>query len=385
MLKKSTIFIITLTLTFSFTSSIFAEPTKQSLTKQQQQIEAQKNSLNESMQKSKLSFEDAKKEIAAITSQIQSLDYKIEGLNTNIIDSNAKIAAKVIEIKAAEAKLAKNLADLVEEQDLYNARMRSMYIEGPVQDITILLASKSLDDFFSNLQAVKYISKLDKQITKDLADTKESITQTKASLETQNALLVAANKDLQDKLTQLKTSKSQQSVLIAQAKSRQALYATQITGYKAKIDEANKQALDTEKQLKALALSEQSAINSLSAPATTNAIVAYAYKFMGTPYVWGGTMPSPGFDCSGFLQYVYAHFGVHITRTTYTQINEGKSVSRDQLQPGDLIFFGTYADPHHVAMYVGNNCFIHAPQTGDFIKISSLADTDFLCARRILN
>jgi cell wall-associated NlpC family hydrolase len=369
----------------SFTSSIFAEPTKQSLIKQQQQIEAQKNSLNENMQKSNLSFQDAQKEIATITSQIQSLDFKIEGLNTNISDSNAKIAAKVIEIKAAETKLAKNSADLVEEQDLYNARMRSMYIEGPIEGITILLASKSLDDFFSNLEAVKCLSKLDKQITKDLADTKTSIIETKASLETQNALLVTANNELQDKLTQLKTSKSQQSVLIAEAKSRQAFYATQITGYKAKIDAANKQALDTEKQIKALALKEQSAINSISPPATTNALVAYAYKFMGTPYVWGGTLPSPGFDCSGFLQYVYAHFGIHITRTTYTQINEGKPVSRDQLQPGDLIFFGTYENPHHVAMYVGNNCFIHAPQTGDFIKISSLTDTDFLCARRILN
>ena len=385
MLKKCTVFSITLIFTLSLTTSIFAVPTRQSLTKQQQQIQNQKNSLNESMQKSNTSFEDARKEISTITSQIQSLDYKIEGLNTNISDSNAKIVAKVLEIKATEANLAKNLVDLVREQNLYNARMRSIYIEGPNQGITILLASRSLNDFFSNLEAVKYLSKLDKQITKDLADTKASIVKTKASLETQNALLVTANTDLQNKLVALKTSKSDQSVLIAQARSRQAFYATQITGYKAKIDAANKQALDTENQIKALVLREQSAINSLSAPATTSGLVAYAYTFMGTPYVWGGTHPSPGFDCSGFLQYVYAHFGVHITRTTYTQISEGKSVSRDQLQPGDLIFFGTYQDPHHVAMYVGNNCYIHAPQTGDSIKISSLANNDILCARRILN
>src|SRR5471030_1344784 len=101
MLKKSKILIITLTLTLSYTSSIFAEPTKQSLTKQQQEIQDQKNILNESMKKSTISLEDANKEIAAINSQIQSLDSKIEGLNADISDSNAKIAAKVIQIKDA--------------------------------------------------------------------------------------------------------------------------------------------------------------------------------------------------------------------------------------------------------------------------------------------
>ncbi|MBC8060922.1 MAG: C40 family peptidase [Clostridiaceae bacterium] len=120
--------------------------------------------------------------------------------------------------------------------------------------------------------------------------------------------------------------------------------------------------------------------------ATGDKLVSYAYNFIGTQYVWGGTSPTPGFDSPGFMQYVYANFGIQITRTTYTQINQGKTVSKDEMQLGDLIFFGTYADPHHVGMYVGNNCYIHAPKTGDVIKVSSLSGrSDFLCARRILN
>ena len=411
MFKKSTIFILTLTFTLSLTTSVFAEPTKQSLTKQQQQIQSQQNNLNKSMSNSNLSFEDANKQIAAISSQIQSLDSKIEGLNANISDSNIKIESKKAEIKAAEVKLAKNLADLEEEQELYSSRMRSMYIQGPVQDATIILASKSLDDFFANLEAVQYLSKLDKQITKQLSDTMESITETKKALVTQNTQLVAANTDLQNKLTEVTASKTKQSALITEAKSRQALYATQVAGYKSQLDATNKQAIDTGKQLQALVLKEQAdakqkadaaaaklaantsqpnrgtqSTTTIAPPATTNAIIAYAYGFMGTTYVWGGTQPNPGFDCSGFLQYVYRHFGVNISRTTFTQINEGRAVSRDQLQPGDLVFFGSYSDPHHVAMYVGNGCVIHAPHTGDVIKISSLsAFSDFLCARRILN
>jgi len=80
---------------------------------------------------------------------------------------------------------------------------------------------------------------------------------------------------------------------------------------------------------------------------------------------------------------VYRKFGVNITRTTYTQIKEGKIVSRDQLLPGDLVFFGTWSNPHHVGMYVGNGYYIHAPRTGDVIKISPLSGRrDYLVGRR---
>ena len=113
-----------------------------------------------------------------------------------------------------------------------------------------------------------------------------------------------------------------------------------------------------------------------------NNVVAYATNFIGRPYQWGATGPDT-FDCSGFVQYVYSHFGVGLSRTTYTQINEGTYVSRSDLQPGDLVFFGSSGNPHHVGMYVGDNCYIHAPRTGDYIKISPLTRSDYLTARRV--
>ncbi len=103
-------------------------------------------------------------------------------------------------------------------------------------------------------------------------------------------------------------------------------------------------------------------------PATHGDVVGYAMQFQGVPYVWGGTSPS-GFDCSGFVQYVYRNAaGIELPRDTYGQIGAGTRVSQDQLQPGDLVF------PHtgHVGIYIGGGQMIHAPQTGDVVKISSV-------------
>lgn len=104
--------------------------------------------------------------------------------------------------------------------------------------------------------------------------------------------------------------------------------------------------------------------------------VKFAYEQLGTPYVWGGTaMSTPGagnggLDCSGLTQGVYAKAGVSIPRTTWQQVNVGTSVTLDAIQPGDLVF---YNNGGHVAIYVGNNTVIHAPQTGDIVKESSVS------------
>lgn len=115
---------------------------------------------------------------------------------------------------------------------------------------------------------------------------------------------------------------------------------------------------------------------------TGNALVDTAKQYLGTPYVWGGTTPS-GFDCSGFVQYVYGQNGKSIPRTTYEQIKSGIAVDKSSLALGDLVFFGDSSAPHHVGMYVGNGKYIHAPQTGDVVKISDLsARSDYAGARR---
>jgi len=120
-------------------------------------------------------------------------------------------------------------------------------------------------------------------------------------------------------------------------------------------------------------------------PSKYGGVVGIAMQYLGTPYVWGGASPG-GFDCSGFAMYVYAQVGISLPHNAAMQYNSvGVPVSRDDLQAGDLVFFDGLG---HMGIYIGGGQFIHAPHTGDVVKISSLYDSwyasTYYGAKRVL-
>ena len=111
------------------------------------------------------------------------------------------------------------------------------------------------------------------------------------------------------------------------------------------------------------------------------AVIDYACQFVGNPYVWGGTSLTNGADCSGFVQSVYAHFGISLPRTTYDMVNSGYAVSYEEAQPGDLILYG---DCSHVGLYMGDGNIVNALNSDKGICICSATYSNIYAVRRVL-
>ena len=150
--------------------------------------------------------------------------------------------------------------------------------------------------------------------------------------------------------------------------ARQAALQAQLQQQLAAQQSAQRQAA-SRRRFRSAPASTSRAADPTAPPPTHGGVVGVAMQYLGTPYVWGGASPS-GFDCSGFVMYVYAQIGVSLPHSSYAQYGYGSPVSMSQLQPGDLVFFDGLG---HVGIYVGGGSFIHAPHTGDVVKISSLS------------
>ena len=224
-------------------------------------------------------------------------------------------------------------------------------------------------------------------------DKKYGVNETKVTVNNKNAEVVKSNTENEKKLVTMKSEKEQErkkSYEPVQTKSTEEAQrkATEEAQRKA-AEEAQRKAAE-EAQRKAAEEAQRKAAEeaqrkeaeveasesqskgqsnvSEKAPATHGDVISYARQYLGTPYVWGGTSPN-GFDCSGFVQYVYRNAaGISLPRDTYGQIGAGSRVSQDQLQPGDLVF----PNAGHVGIYIGGGQMIHAPKSGDVVKISSV-------------
>jgi len=323
---------------------------------------------------------DKKDSQTSIQQQRSKIETKIEEFDNEIQKTMAKTEENKIKISETQKAIEKASAQVKQvekeaqtEQQLYNKRMRVMYINGFDSYTSIILDSESFGDFVSRVDNIRTVIDFDNKIANEFEATKKELDEKQQNLNTAKDELITLHAQDKQKLDKLIVTKESQNKLLTELNSKENLLAGSTNQLSVNKSMSKINEIRTS--------SAKSTLSRGSATISSNAIIAYASNFLGTPYLWGGTTPA-GFDCSGFTQYVFAHFGVSIGRTTFNQINDGVQVSKDNLQVGDLVLFGTSSNPHHVGIYIGDNNYIHAPHTGDVIKVSPLS-SDFITGRRV--
>jgi Cell wall-associated hydrolases (invasion-associated proteins) len=337
------------------------------------QLQVQRDQL----QKDEEVLRKAREQRESLEIKVEDMDNQIESIMT-LIESNKQSILQIEGmVKEVETQIGILDKEIEEDQELLDKRVRAIYITGSDSYVKVLLDSDGFSDFMSRMEGISRVIAYDRNIINDIKQ-KQSIAATKKKeLLDRRVELSDLKSSNEQKLKDMDSTIKEQKKLLEDLKKQEQVYASDAAETKSEIDELLRQ-INVYNISSVQPDSSRGNLNLFG-----NEVIAYAAGFIGTPYVWGGTTVNPGFDCSGFTQYVYAHFGVKLGRTTYDQIKDGISIARDQLQPGDLVFFGTADNPHHMGIYVGNNFFIHAPRTGDVIKISPMTRSDYLTARRV--
>lgn len=340
--------------------------------------------LTEQLQIQKQQLQQDKAELSAVEDKREEIEIQLEKLDERIIETMDQINAhkeKISKIQEEKGKTEKDIAlaeeEVQKEQDLLDKRLRGMYKSGQSSYLTIILKAESFSDLVSRVEAIKAIADYDKKMIAKVEEKKTILEEHKKELVAQENEVIALKKESEEKLQDIKDTQVAQNKLNEELKEQERIFAS-------KVRESQALVSATISRINAIRNSAPKYVPSRGAANfSQNNVLAYAANFLGTPYVWGGTTPDPGFDCSGFTRYVYAHFGVYLGRTTKDQIHDGVAVSRSELQPGDLVLFGDNGVPDHMGIYVGDNAYIHSPRTGDVVKISPMTRKDFIIGRRV--
>ena len=272
---------------------------------------------------------------------------------------------------------------LVVAQGRIAERLRDLYVNGEGDStLEVILGSQSLDDIISRLDAIERVSSQDAGILKSVKQYRREVETRRARLHearTNQARMVAeraAQKvSIEGRLSErqqlLASVKDEIAQLQVEEQARQAALAEQARARA----QAQQLAAQIQQDTAQSTYDESFATPTYDAnvpAARYGQVVGIALQYLGIPYVWGGSSPSTGFDCSGFIMYVFAQVGVSLPHHAASQFGYGTPVSRDQLAPGDLVFFDGLG---HAGIYIGGGQFVHAPHTGDVVKISSIYDS----------
>ncbi|MCQ2751670.1 MAG: NlpC/P60 family protein [Coriobacteriales bacterium] len=303
--------------------------------------------------------ENAVKEMRAISQKLElayedlnSATLKLEELNTKIEKLNAEIEENQTSLERAQINL--------------NNWIKITYKDGPIRYLSVLMGSSNFEDFVSRIIYLDYINSNEKDILDNINYYKNQLEEEQAQLQ-----------DSYDQIKRYEDIKNNNASAIIDILAEQLQYFNSL-------DPKARQAVLSYDGIIGSGLNVLGISGITTSEGSHPEIAEFALNFLGTPYLWGGETPS-GFDCSGFTMYVYQKvLGKSLTHFARSQFSEGIAVSKSALCAGDLVFFGSSIETiHHVGIYIGADKFIHAPQTGDVIRISTLSSrADYVGACR---
>lgn len=298
-------------------------------------------------------------EFYRVKSQIDKIDERLDVIVEQYNTKTLAFGKTKRELQSCSVKLQAAERDLAIRKSIINKRVASVYRQGGLSYLDILLNTKDLNQFLYYLKLIERQAETDARI---VAQLKES----KATAEAQRSALLEKAKKQKAIIAEIKAEKNK---IAAQLKERNRLLAkieSELTQYK--LAELRRQA----RLRKALKVSYRIRPRiAVSRGGDRSSAVSIALEELGKPYVWGADGPG-SFDCSGLTSYVYGKMGISLPHSSRAQYSYGEHVSMDNLQAGDLVFFARGGTISHVGIYVGGGNFIHAPQTGDVVKISSI-------------
>jgi cell wall-associated NlpC family hydrolase len=343
-------------------------------------------------------------------SQVQHKQAQANAVLAQIDATNSRLGKAVESYNLANVKLQKIRRDLADNKRMLEVartnlkigqkhvaqRVVQLYTTGGESGtLDVILGAQSLDDLLNRLDTVDRVSNLDAQVIKEVrtfraASQKHArlLREARAAQERVVAERAAKKQSIEGQLTKLHrleaSIKDELDRLRAQERARQLNLA--------RAAQARLQALQFAQQGRSSGIVGASADNGgtpvdgatpAPPPSQYSGAVGVAMAQLGKPYVWAAGGPS-SFDCSGLVVYAFSQVGVSLPHSSYALWGSGAPVSRDQLEPGDLVFFDGLG---HVGIYIGGGQFVHAPHSGDVVKISSLGESwyasTYVGARRI--
>lgn len=418
--KKPLSSLLVLTLVFALVLPLFSTSVNavsqaelDALKQKQEEIASQKSDIQAKLDDANDKVTSQQEKLDLLNEQLTLTNQELENLSEQIAlytNSIAKMENQLTEAKQQKLALLKE----------YKAYIRAMEENGSYSYVAVLMGASSFSDLLTRIDDIREIMTYQDNLIGQVEAAQARIETAKTDMETEMAAqqevfteyqakqadLAQQQEEAQTLLESLAADSADYQDQLSDTSALQASIAGQISDMQAQLDElARIKAEQEAAAAAAAAAANQSGTGSSSSgsgssggsiwygdsagTATGQDIVNYAEGFLGVPYVYGGTSPS-GFDCSGLVYYCYAHYGYSVNRTAAGLAYSGTSVSASSLQPGDVILFtssdGSYIG--HTGIYIGGGQFIHAPHTGDVVKISSLSESYYTShyygARRIV-